>query len=68
MVHIIEERPTALRLSDLVRELGDPEDLAKRDGIERAVRELRNRGALFRAGGLILPTPAALYVYELLDA
>jgi len=49
----------------LIREVGDPEDFAKRDGVERAVRELVKGGLLFRCEGAVLPTRAALYVAEL---
>ena len=68
LVHVIDTHPTTLRLSDLIRELGGTEDFAKRDGIERAVRELVKGGLLFRCEGAVLPTRAALYAYELLDA
>ena len=66
LVHVIESQPTTLRLSDLIRELGDPDDFAKRDGIERAVRELVKGGMLFRCEGAVLPTRQALYAYEVL--
>lgn len=65
LAHVIEVHPATLRLSDLIRELGDPEDFSKRDGIERAVRELVKGGLLFRCEGAVLPTRAALYVSEL---
>jgi hypothetical protein len=65
LVHVIEAHPATLRLSDLIRELGDPDDFAKRDGIERAVRELVKGGLLFRCEGAVLPTRAALYLSEL---
>ncbi|MDQ2631501.1 MAG: hypothetical protein M3Y75_11120 [Actinomycetota bacterium] len=63
--HVIETHPATLRLSDLIRELGDPEDFSQRDGIERAVRELVQGGLLFRCEGAVLPTRAALYLNEL---
>jgi hypothetical protein len=63
--HVIEAHPTTLRLSDLIRELGDLDDFSKRDGIERAVRELVKGGLLFRCEGAVLPTRAALYLSEL---
>lgn len=63
--HVIASHPTTLRVSDLTRELGDPDDFAKRDGIERAVRELVKGGLLFRSDGAVLPTRAALYLCEL---
>jgi hypothetical protein len=63
--YVIETHPTTLRLSDLIRELGDPDDFAKRDGVERAVRELVKGGLLFRCEGAVLPTRQALYLLEL---
>jgi hypothetical protein len=66
--HVIDAHPTTLRLSDLLRELGEPEDFAKRDRIERAVRELVKAGLLFRCEGAVLPTRQALYAYEVLGA
>jgi hypothetical protein len=58
--------PSALP-SDLIRELGDPSAFSERDGIERAVRELGKGGLLFRCEGTVLPTSAALRVFDLLD-
>jgi hypothetical protein len=66
LVHVIEVHPATLKLSDLTRELGDPEDFSERDRIERAVRELAKGGLLFRAECGVLPTRAALRAYELL--
>lgn len=68
LVHVVETFPETLRLSDLVRELGDPEDFGERDDIERAVRELVKDGLLFRCEGTVLPTRTVLRAYELLDA
>jgi hypothetical protein len=65
-IHVVETHPTTLKLSDLTRELGDPEDFQERDRIERAVRELVKGGLLFRAECGVLPTRAALRAYELL--
>lgn len=65
-VHVVESFPETLRLSDLIRELGEPEDFGRRDGIERAVRELVRGGLLFRCEGVVLPTRTALRAYELL--
>jgi hypothetical protein len=64
LVHALEAQPTTLRLSDLLRELGDSEDFAARDRIERAVRELVKGGLLFRREGAVLLTRQALYAYE----
>jgi len=65
-VHVVETHPTTLKLSDLTRELGDPQEFSERDRIERAVRELVKGGLLFRAECGVLPTRAALRAYELL--
>jgi hypothetical protein len=65
-VHVVESFPETLRLSDLIRELADPDDFPRRDGIERAVRELIASGLFFRCEGAVLPTRTALRAYELL--
>ncbi|HST69361.1 MAG TPA: hypothetical protein VLI94_06860 [Solirubrobacterales bacterium] len=67
LIHVVKAQPTTLRLSDLLRELGDPEDFAKRDRIERAVRELVRTGLLFKCEGAVLPTRPALRAYEVLS-
>ena len=66
LVCVVETFPQTLLLSDLIREVGDPDDFAKRDGVERAVRELVMGGLLFRCEGTVLPTRTALRAYELL--
>lgn len=66
LVHVLETHPATLRLSDLIRELGDPEDFSERDRVERAVRDLIKAGLLFRCEGVVLPTRAALHAYEVL--
>jgi hypothetical protein len=68
LLHVVQSHPTTLRLSDLIRDLSDPEDFHDRDRLERAVRELIKGGLLFRSGGAVLPTRSALYAYELLEA
>jgi hypothetical protein len=65
LMHVVESHPTTLRLSDLIRDLSDPEDFGERDRIERAVRELVKGGLLFRCEGAVLPTRQALYFWEL---
>jgi hypothetical protein len=68
LVHVITTYPRSLRLSDLVRELtADPGDFAERDGVERGVRDLVSAGLLFRSGGVVLPTRAALCFNEVTD-
>ncbi len=68
LVHVVETFPTTLKLSDLVRELGDPEEFSERDRIERAVRELVAVGLLFRCEGAVLPTRQTVRAYELFNA
>jgi hypothetical protein len=65
--HVVETHPATLRLSDLIRELGDPDDFDQRDGIERAVRELVQGGLLFKSDGAVLPTRQALYLCDVLE-
>ena len=61
--HVLAERPTILRLCDLVRELArDPRQFGERDAVKRAVRDLTKVGLLHRQGECVLPTPAAVYV------
>lgn len=66
LAHVIETFPETLRLCDLIREMGGTDDFKKRDGVERAVRELVMGGLLFRCEGAVLPTRTALRAYELL--
>jgi len=65
--HVIAVHPATLRLSDLIRELGDADDFPRRDGIERAVRELVKGGLLFRCEGAVLPTRQTLYLWQTLE-
>ena len=67
MRHVVAVHPSTLLISDLIRELGDPSDFAQRDNIERAVRELVKGELLFRCEGTVLPTRAALYVFDVLE-
>jgi len=67
LAHVLETHPATLRLSDLIRELAEPNDFAERDGIERAVADLVRGGLLFRCEGAVLPTRQALYASEVLD-
>jgi hypothetical protein len=66
LLHLVETFPQTLRLSDLIREMDSAEDFEKRDGVERAVRQLVQGGLLFRCSGAVLPSRAALRAYELL--
>ena len=67
LVHVAHNYPTTFRLSDLVRELAEGCDFSQRDRIERAVAELVQVGLLFRCEAAVLPTRAALRVYEVLE-
>jgi hypothetical protein len=61
--HVLTERPTILRLCDLIRELAqDPGDFGHRDAVKRAARDLIKVGLLHRQGECVLPTPAAVHV------
>jgi hypothetical protein len=66
LAHVVDTYPATLRLSDLIRELGDPDDFTERDRTERAIRELVKTGLLFRCEGAVLPTRTALHAYRLL--
>ena len=66
LVHVVETFPETLRLADLILEFGGTDDFRKRDGVERAVRDLAAGGLLFRCEGAVLPTRTALRAYELL--
>jgi hypothetical protein len=65
LLHILECQPATLRVSDLIRELADPDDFPQRDRVERAIHELTRAGLLFRHGGAVLPTRQTLYLSEL---
>lgn len=63
--HVVATYPETLRLSDLIWELGDPEDFAHCDGVIRAVAALVKSGLLYEAeGDAVLPTRAAIRAFE----
>ncbi|HKO38740.1 MAG TPA: hypothetical protein VJU14_10270 [Solirubrobacterales bacterium] len=63
--HLMATHPDTLRLPDLIRDLGDPDDFAHRDRIERAVTVLVRDGLLYEAeGDAVLPTRAAVHAFE----
>lgn len=67
LIHVLTLYPTHLRLAELIQEVNaGVADFAQRDAIERAVRDLVGVGLLFRSGGLVLPTRAALRFNEIL--
>jgi hypothetical protein len=57
--------PIQLSLEELLRELGE-EGFARRDAVERAVRDLEAAGLLHRNGKLLTPSRAALRFEQLL--
>lgn len=67
--HVVATHPDTLRLSDLIRDLGDPSEFAHRDRIERAVAALVRAGLLCEAEGeAVLPTRAAVHAFEMFSA
>lgn len=60
--HVLDEHPTLLSQSDLIRELSsDSNNWAERDAVERAVSDLVKRGLLQHLNDYVLPTRPALY-------
>jgi hypothetical protein len=64
---LITLHPVHLTLEELLRELGiEPDEFARRDAVERAVRDLVAAGLAHRLEEFVLPTRAALRFDELL--
>lgn len=62
MHHVLDEHPTLLSRSDLIRELSDDsDDWVQRDAVERAISELVKQGLLRCLDDYVLPTRSALY-------
>lgn len=60
--HVLDEHPTLLRQSDLIRELSSrSDDWTEHDSVERAISELVKRGLLQYLGDYVLPTRPAVY-------
>lgn len=65
--YVLALHPAQISFDDLRREFESaPGDFARRDALERALRELSAAGLLRRSGSLVLPTRAALRFDELL--
>lgn len=65
--YILALHPTQASFDELLREVGeDSADFARRDAIERAVRDLTGAGLLHHNGPFVLPTRAALHFDGLL--
>lgn len=66
--HVLALHPAQVTVAELTREVGDdPGEFARRDAIERAVRDLAGAGLLHNRDNLVLPTRAALRFDELLN-
>jgi predicted transcriptional regulator len=66
--HLLAIHPIQITVEELAREIEDrPEDFARRDAIERAVRDLTGVGLLHRQDAFVVPSHAALRFNELLD-
>jgi hypothetical protein len=65
---VLEFHPVQVTVAELVREVGgESPDFARRDAIERAVRDLAGAGLLHSYSAFVMPTRAALRFNELLD-
>ena len=60
LAFLLDQHPALLSVDELVTAI-DPKDLAEKDAIARAVRELSGAGLLRDSGGSLTPTRAALY-------
>jgi len=66
--HLLALHPTQVTVGELTREVGgEPDEFARRDAVERAVRDLAGAGLLHNRDGFVLPTRAALRFDELLS-
>jgi hypothetical protein len=61
---LIDQHPTLSTRDEMTAAL-DPKDLAEKDAIARAIRELTGVGLLRDSGGSLTPTRAALYLAAL---
>jgi hypothetical protein len=60
LAFVLDQHPTLLSEDELLFAL-DPKDLAEKDAIARAIRDLIGAGLLRLSGGSLTPTRAALY-------
>lgn len=65
--HLFDVHPATLSEADLLRELGDPDDFAGRDGVERAIRELAKVGLVEQEGKRVLPARGMVRFFELTE-
>jgi hypothetical protein len=66
--HVMDAYPTTLRISDVIREVGDNDRFPERDSVERAIREMIRVGLLFRCENCVLPTRGAIRVWEVMQS
>lgn len=65
---VLELHPVLVTAAELIREVGgESPDFARRDAIERAIRDLTGAGLLHNHGAFLMPTRAALRFSELQD-
>jgi len=68
LIHVLTQYPTVMTIPDLVREItAGSADFGEGDAMERAVRDLTGLGLLRCPGGMVVPSHAALRVYDLLE-
>lgn len=60
LAFLLDQHPTLLSAEELTTAL-DPKDLAEKDAVARAVRDLTAAGLLRDSGGSLTPTRAALH-------
>lgn len=67
--HLLDLYPIRLTKAELRRELiGEEEEFAARDAVDRAIRELTASGLLHCGDGFVSPTRAALRFDELVES
>lgn len=63
---VLQEHPDHLTVPELSLVLnGGPADFARKDAVERAIRELVGAGLLHICGSLVVPSRAAIYCHGL---
>ncbi|HEY5053321.1 MAG TPA: hypothetical protein VII45_07925 [Solirubrobacterales bacterium] len=67
LIHLLAIHPIQITIEELAREIDDrPEDFARRDALERAVRDLVGVGLLHRRDSFVMPSHASIRFDELL--
>jgi Fe2+ or Zn2+ uptake regulation protein len=65
LASLLAEHPTQLTSLDLYRERKDPDDIAERDAVDRAVQCLVSAGLVHRSGPFVVPSRGALKFEQL---